>query len=116
MLFCRNHRIRLVNSTTVSLFLIVFRERVFGKATVIRQLVISLLISLNGCFSVIQTFMLLLDTQTKAFQRSVDSVNTIMNNFLNENVRGLAELKMSVQNSLHDLKEIVKLLWPKGVC
>ena len=74
-----------------------------------RQLVISLLISLNGCFSVIQTFLLLLDTQTKAFQLSVDSVNTRMNHFLNENVCGLAELKMSVQNSLHDLKEILKL-------
>ena len=56
MFFCRNHSIRLVNSTIVSLFLIVFRERVFEKATVIRQLVISLLISLNGCVSVIHLF------------------------------------------------------------
>ena len=61
------------------------------------------------------TFMLLLDTQTKAFQAclqaSVDSVNTRMDNFLKENVRELAQLKMSVQFSqseLHDLKESVK--------
>ncbi len=60
--------------------------------------------------------MLLLDTQTKAFQAclqaSDDSVDTRMDNFLKENVRELAELKMSVQFSqseLHDLKESVKL-------
>ena len=50
-----------------------------------------------------QTVMLLLDTQTKAFQAclqaSVDSVNTRMDNFLKENVRELAELEMSVQYS-----------------
>ena len=54
-------------------------------------------------------FMLLLDTQTKSFQAclqaSVVSVNTRMDNFLKENVRELAELKMSV---LHDLEESVK--------
>ena len=62
-----------------------------------------------------QVFMLLLDTQTKAFQAclqaSIDSVNTRMDNFLKENVRELAELKMSVQFSqseLHYLKESVK--------
>ena len=60
-------------------------------------------------------FMLLLDTQTKSFQAclqaSVDSVNTRMDNFLKENVRELAELKMSVQFSqseLHDVEESVK--------
>ena len=57
----------------------------------------------------------MLDTQTKSFQAclqaSVDSVNTRMDNFLKENVRELAELKMSVQFSQseqHDLKESVK--------
>ena len=59
--------------------------------------------------------MLLLDTQTKVFQAclqaSVDSVNTRMDNVLKENVRELAQLKMSVQfpqSELHDLKESVK--------
>ena len=41
----------------------------------------------------------------------MDSVNKRMDTFLKENVRELAELKMSVQYSqseLHDLKETVK--------
>ena len=62
-----------------------------------------------------QTFLLLLDTQTKAFQAclqaSIDSVNKRMDTFMKANVRELTELNMSVQYSqseLHELKETVK--------